>query len=105
MAKSRQRQLDKMERVEKVTDKVKPNFSFSEARASSRFVVETENLVIGYDEPLTRPLNLTLERGQKVALLGVNGLGKSTLLKTLLGIIKPVSGKVMLGDYLETGYF
>lgn len=105
MAKSRQKQLDKMERVEKVTEKVKPNFSFKEARASARFVVETKGLVIGYDTPLTKPLDLRLERGQKVALMGVNGLGKSTLLKTLLGIIKPVSGEVHLGDYLEKGYF
>ncbi len=105
MAKSRQKKLDKMERVDKVTERPKPSFSFREARASARFVVETEDLVIGYDEPLTNPLNLQLERGQKVALMGVNGLGKSTLLRTLLGIIKPVSGKVRLGDYLEPGYF
>jgi ATPase subunit of ABC transporter with duplicated ATPase domains len=105
MAKSRQKQLDKMDRVEKVTEKVKPNFKFREARASSRFVVETEKLVIGYEEPLTKALDLRLERGQKVALMGVNGLGKSTLLKTLLGIIPPVSGQVILGDYLEPGYF
>lgn len=105
MAKSRQKQLDKMDKLERITEKVKPSFRFNESRASSRFVVETENLVIGYDEALTRPLNLTLERGQKIALRGVNGLGKSTLLKTLLGIIKPVSGSVRLGDYLETGYF
>jgi ATPase subunit of ABC transporter with duplicated ATPase domains len=105
MAKSRQKQLDKMEIVEKVYEKVKPSFKFNEARAAARFVVETEDLVIGYDEPLTKPLNLVLERGQKVALKGVNGLGKSTLLKTLLGIIEPVNGKVHLGDYLEPGYF
>ena len=105
MAKSRQKKLDKMELVERVREKVKPSFEFNEARASSRYVVQTDNLVIGYDEPLTKPLELTLERGQKVALRGVNGLGKSTLLKTILGIIPPVSGKVMLGDYLHTGYF
>jgi len=105
MAKSRQKQLDKMDKIDRVSEKIKPTFSFKEARASSRFVVETEDLVIGYEEPLTRPLNLRLERGQKIALQGVNGLGKSTLLKTLLGIIKPISGKVMLGDYLEPGYF
>lgn len=105
MAKSRQKKLDKMDRVEKISEKVKPSFSFNEARASARFVVETEKLVIGYDEPLTNPLDLVIERGQKIALKGVNGLGKSTLLKTMLGIVKPVSGKVILGDYLEPGYF
>ncbi len=105
MAKSRQKQLDKMDRVEKVREKVKPTFGFKEARAAARFVVETKDLVIGYEEALTRPLNLVIERGQKIALKGVNGLGKSTLLKTILGINPPVSGSVHLGDYVEPGYF
>jgi ATPase subunit of ABC transporter with duplicated ATPase domains len=105
MAKSRQKKLDKMDLVEKITEKAKPSFSFRESRTPSRFIVETEQLVIGYDEGLTKPLDLRLERNQKIALMGVNGLGKSTLLRTLLGIIKPVSGKVILGDNLEPGYF
>lgn len=105
MAKSRQKKLDKMEVIELSRDKVKPTFVFQETRASSKYVFEAKNLVIGYDEPLTEPLNITLKRGQKVAIKGVNGLGKSTLLKTLLGKLKPVDGKVILGDYLESGYF
>ena len=55
--------------------------------------------------PLTRPVTFNLERGQKIAIRGVNGLGKTTLLKTILGIIPPVSGKVELGEFLEPGYF
>ncbi|WP_094603982.1 putative ABC transporter ATP-binding protein YbiT [Sporomusa silvacetica DSM 10669] len=105
MANSRQKRLDKMEIMEKPREKPKPNFQFREARTPSRFVVEAKGLVLGYDEPLTRPVDITLERGQKVAIRGVNGLGKSTLLKTLLGYIKPVDGKVILGDYLQSGYF
>lgn len=105
MAKSRQKKLDNMDTIELMRDKVKPVFTFSETRAPSKYVFETENLVIGYDEPLTRPLNIKLERNQKVAIKGVNGLGKSTLIKSLLGIIKPYEGKVTLGDYLEVGYF
>lgn len=105
MAKSRQKKLDNMDIVELVKEKIKPIFEFESTRASSRFVFEAENLVIGYDEPLTNPLNLRLEYGQKIAIKGVNGLGKSTLLKTLLGSLKPVSGQVFLGDYLEPGYF
>ena len=105
MAKSRQKKLDKMDRVEKVREKVKPVFRFQYDRAPSKFVFEAQDLVIGYDEPLTSPLNVSLERGQKIAIKGVNGLGKSTLLKTLLGKLKPVSGKVILGDYLTPGYF
>jgi ATPase subunit of ABC transporter with duplicated ATPase domains len=105
MAKSRQRKLDKMDIIEKNREKIKPSFKFMEGRAPGRFVFETEDLVIGYTEPLTSSLNIRLERGQKVAIKGVNGLGKSTLLKTLLGIIKPISGEVKLDDYLMPGYF
>lgn len=105
MAKSRQKKLDKMDIIEKDRVKLKPAFQFREARAPGRFIFEAKSLVLGYDEPLTRPLNLALERGQKVAIKGVNGLGKSTLLKTLLGIQAPVAGEVKLGDYLFPGYF
>lgn len=105
MAKSRQKKLDQMDTIELKRDKVKPVFSFKETRASSRFVAIAENLVLGYDEPLTKPVNFQVERGQKIAIKGVNGLGKSTLLKTMLGIIKPFEGGVELGDYLEPGYF
>ncbi|HEX3028500.1 MAG TPA: ABC-F family ATP-binding cassette domain-containing protein [Clostridia bacterium] len=105
MAKSRQKKLDKMDIIEIAREKAKPIFKFKEARAPGRFVFSTEDLVIGYDEPLTRPLNLTLERGSKIAIKGVNGLGKSTLLKTLMGDQKPVSGKINSGEYLYPGYF
>ena len=59
----------------------------------------------GIDRPLTKPLNLTFERNQKVAIIGANGIGKTTLLKSLLGIIPPIAGEVERGDYLELGYF
>ncbi|MGI6091700.1 MAG: ribosomal protection-like ABC-F family protein [Negativicutes bacterium] len=105
MANSRQKRLDKMEMLEKPREKPKPSFGFREARTPSRFIVEAKDLVLGYDEPLTKPVSIALERGQKVAIRGVNGLGKSTLLKTLLGIIPAFDGKVELGDYLFPGYF
>lgn len=105
MAKSRQRKLDKMDIIDKARERIKPTFKFQEARAAGKYIFEANNLVIGYDQPLTLPINLKLERGQKVAIVGVNGLGKTTLLRTLLGQIKPVSGMVTLGDYLYPGYF
>ena len=105
MANSRQKILDKMEILERPKEKIKPQFVFRNARAAARIIFETKDLVLGYNEPLTKPLNFQLERGQKIALKGMNGIGKSTLLKTLLGIIKPFEGEVELGDYLEVGYF
>lgn len=105
MANSRQKQLDKMEILERPKEKIKPTFDFKNARTSGKVVFETKDLILGYNEPLTKPLNFRLERGNKIALKGMNGIGKSTLLKTLLGIVKPFEGKVKLGDYLEVGYF
>ena len=105
MANSRQKILDKMEILERPKEKIKPTFDFRNARAASRFIFQTEDLVLGYNDPLTKPLNFQLERGQKIALKGMNGIGKSTLLRTLLGIQKPFDGEVVLGDYLEVGYF
>ncbi len=105
LARSRQKKLDKMDIIEKNREKVKPVFNFKEARSPGKFIFQVNDLVIGYGEPLTRPLNLVLERGKKIAIKGVNGLGKTTLLKTLLGILRPVSGTIKLDDYLYPGYF
>ena len=58
MAMSRQKKLDKMDVIELATEKPKPEFHFKEARAPERCIFETKDLVIGYDEPLSRPLNL-----------------------------------------------
>lgn len=106
MAMSRQKKLDKMDIIELDKEKPKPEFHFKESRTPSRFIFQTKDLVIGYDRPLTRkPLNLTFERNQKVAITGANGIGKTTLLKSLLGEIKPLEGSVETGDFLEIGYF
>jgi len=105
MAMSRQKKLDKMEIIELAAERPKPEFHFKEARTSGRLIFETKDLVIGYNEPLSKPLNLTMERGQKLALVGANGIGKTTLLKSILGEIQPVSGSVELGEYLHIGYF
>ncbi|MGL4731768.1 MAG: ABC-F family ATP-binding cassette domain-containing protein [Clostridium sp.] len=105
MAKARQKKLDKIDRIELAQEKPKPTFNFKEARTSGKMIFETKDLVIGYDSPLSKPLNLYLERGKKVALVGANGLGKTTLLKSLMGEIKALSGEVELGDYQYIGYF
>ncbi|MEC1718183.1 ABC-F family ATP-binding cassette domain-containing protein [Schinkia azotoformans] len=105
MAMSRQKKLDKMEVIELAKEKPKPEFNFKEARTSGKLIFETKDLIIGYDEPLSRTLNLKMERGQKLALVGANGIGKTTLLRSILGEIKPISGTVERGEYLYIGYF
>ncbi len=105
MAMSRQKKLDSMDIIELAPERVKPEFNFKEARAASRYIFQTEDLVIGYDEPLSTPINLSMERGDKLVFTGANGIGKTTLLKSILGLIPAISGKVTLGDYLYTGYF
>ncbi|SDK82524.1 ABC-F family ATP-binding cassette domain-containing protein [Natronincola ferrireducens] len=105
MAMSRQKKLDKIEVIELAREKPKPEFNFREARVPGKLIFQTKDLVIGYDQPLSKPLNLRMERGQRIALVGANGLGKTTLLKSILGEINPISGSVELGDYLHIGYF
>lgn len=107
MAMSRQKKLDKMDVIELAKEKPKPEFNFKEARAAGKVIFETDDLVIGYDKstPLSKPINLRMERGEKIALIGTNGIGKTTFLKSVLGIIPALEGKVMLGDYLYKGYF
>ena len=105
MAMSRQKKLDKMDVIELAAEKPKPEFHFKEARTPGRYIFQTKDLVIGYDDPLSSVLNLEMERGQKIALTGANGIGKSTLLKSILGLIPAISGSVEQGDYLHIGYF
>ena len=105
MAMSRQKKLDKMEKIELMAERPKPEFHFQADRAPGRYIFTTKKLVIGYEEPLSSPLDLSMERGAKIVLTGANGIGKTTLLKSILGLIPPLSGEVELGDYLSIGYF
>lgn len=105
MAMSRQKKLDNMERIELASEKPKPEFEFQTARTPGRYIFKTKDLVIGYEEPLSEPLTLEMERNSRIVLTGANGIGKTTLLKSLLGLIRPLAGSVEQGDYLEIGYF
>lgn len=104
-ARSRQKHLDHMQILTKRMQKKKPQFRFQRDRTPSRVVIEAHDLVLGYDTPLTKPFDIQIERNKKIAICGFNGLGKSTLLKTLLGIIPPFAGEIELGDFVSTGYF
>ena len=105
MAMSRQKKLDKMDVIELAAEKPKPEFAFKNDRASSRVVIETKDLVIGYERPLSRPVNILVERGEKLVIKGANGIGKTTLLKSIMGLLPAISGTAAIGDYTSIAYF
>lgn len=104
-AKSREKMLHKMEKVEKPTSTIRPRFSFRVHRESARQVLVMEHLQIGYTEPLFPAIHQQVLRGEKIAIVGHNGIGKSTLLKTFLGYLPPLGGKVRLGEQVKPAYF
>ena len=104
-AQSKIKYLDRMERVEDP----KTNSKSFKARFSARTrggkrVLEVKDLAIGYDFPLCQ-INLEVLQGQKIAVIGPNGKGKSTFVKTVMGLIPSLGGSILLGHQIETGYF
>ncbi|MFD1427050.1 ABC-F family ATP-binding cassette domain-containing protein [Kroppenstedtia sanguinis] len=107
-AQSRQKSLERMERIQRPPgDRKKAAIRFTPSVTSGQQVLKTEDLTVGYDSahPLIAPANLQLERGDRIALLGRNGTGKSTLLKTLANILAPLSGTVTFGTQVHLDYY
>lgn len=104
-AKSREKKLQKIQRIEKPNSLPKPIFSFSVFMQPDRIVMEANNLCIGYNDPLFSLIDLKVERGEKIALVGHNGIGKTTTLKTLLGKLPSLGGTILLGDRVVPAYF
>lgn len=105
LAKSREKQLAKVERLTPPTDAPKPHLDFPFAPIVTTLALETDQLVIGYDRPLLNPIELTVRYGEKIAIRGFNGIGKSTLIKTLLGELKPISGTFHFPQHTAINYF
>lgn len=104
-AKSREKRLEKMERIDKPASLPRPDFRFEAGVQPTGMVLETEALSVGYELPLFPPLTLQLKRGEKIAVTGFNGVGKTTLLKTVLGELRGLGGKVYYGDRVAPAYF
>lgn len=105
LARSRQRELDKMEKITIAPEKIRPTFAFKTDRTPGKVVISAKDLVIGYDSPLSKKIDIEIERNKKIAIKGVNGLGKSTLLKTLLKLIPPIEGDIQHDQFINVGYF
>jgi ATP-binding cassette subfamily F protein 3 len=106
-AQSRRKMLERMERIEKPNTRT-PTLAlrFTCAKESGKDVLTVENLVIGYPgKRLPGPLNLSVAKGQRIAILGPNGIGKSTFLKAIVGRLKPQSGLVRWGTNAVVGYY
>lgn len=105
MANSRQKKLDKMELIDKGKEKIKPHFVFKDSRPTGKVLFRCEDLVIGYTTALTKPINLEILRGEKIIIKGANGIGKTTLVKSLIGALKPISGSVTKSPAVDINYF
>nr|MCU0238034.1 ATP-binding cassette domain-containing protein [Pyrinomonadaceae bacterium] len=95
------------ERIEAVsTDKSSGNFNLKNVERAGTNVLSVEDLCIGYgDNPLAKNINFTLHRGECLGVIGGNGTGKTTFLKTILGKHRELSGKLFWGTKVETGYY
>ena len=106
MAMSKLKQIERLEKVEKPKKENTKTFkiNFNPSVESYKEVLKIKNLSIGYDKPL---FNITLNvlKKDKLGIIGLNGIGKSTLIKTLIGELKPLSGKFVFGDLVNIGYF
>lgn len=106
MARGRQSQLNRMERMDAPVQIEEFELRLPPAAECADRVLIMEDLTIGYGQKvLAKGINLTLRRGEKAALLGANGTGKTTLLRTILGEIAPLKGRAKIGNRVQIGYF
>ncbi|KXU08818.1 ABC transporter ATP-binding protein [Streptococcus oralis] len=106
-AQSRRKQLEKMERLDKPeTSKKSANMTFQSEKTSGNIVLTVENAAIGYDgEILSEPINLDLRKMNAVAIVGPNGIGKSTFIKSIVDQIPFIKGEKRFGANVEVGYY
>lgn len=104
-AQSRRKMLEKMVKLEKPEKEKKVNFEFEFTKSFNMSALETKYLNIGYNYPILKNINLKFEFGKKYLIYGKNGVGKSTFLKTILGIIPPLGGNIKLVPYNDILYY
>src|SRR5438067_8775486 len=107
MAKSRRNMLGRLDELERPqTDETLANFKLDAGPRSGAIALNTDRLTAGYgDRPIVNNLTMTIRRGERYAIMGPNGSGKSTLLKTFASRLPPISGTVMYGHNVQTGYY
>ncbi len=105
-AQSRRKRLEKMDRIQAPElDRRTANFHFTPDQESGEIVLKIDNLAVGYDEPVAENINIDLTKGDIIAIVGPNGVGKSTLLKTVIGQLAPLEGEIHEGTKVDIGYY
>lgn len=104
-AQSRIKLLDKMEKLSPPQTLPKPNFRLTSLPISAQKPLKVHSLEIGYDKVLLPKITFEVKSGEKVVITGFNGIGKSTMLKTLMGQIPAISGNFKFADYVKLAYF
>ncbi|WP_436878430.1 ABC-F family ATP-binding cassette domain-containing protein [Mammaliicoccus sciuri] len=106
MAKSRRKVLERMERIEKPRlDAKSAQINFEITRATGEDVLKVQNLDIGYSKSITPTINLEVKRHDRIAIIGPNGIGKSTLIKTIAQKIPALGGNIVYGSNIQIGYY
>lgn len=106
MAKSRRKMLEKIERINKpMIDAKSANIQFEFDRNTGNDVFHIKNLEIGYESPITTGITFEVTKGDHIAIIGPNGIGKSTLIKTIADIQKAINGTITTGANLKIGYY
>lgn len=107
IAQSRMKMLDKINRIEKPIELKEPSITFKKAEPSGDNVLRFKDAFVGYDKdnPLYYIGELSLQRGQKIAIMGPNGCGKTTLFHTIMNEIDPLTGFLSFGKDLKVGYY
>lgn len=105
MAKSRRKKLMKIERMEKPQALPVPRFAFAYKPVNAQVLLHVQTLCVGYDRPLLRGIDLKVRQGETVAVKGFNGVGKTTLLKTIAGRLPALGGSCVFADRCAVGYY
>src|SRR5699024_3107062 len=106
MAKRHRKMLEKIERINKpMIDAKSANIQFNFDRNTGNDVFHIKNLEIGYEQAITKGINIEVSKGDHIAIIGPNGIGKSTLIKTIAGIQPQLAGQITTGANLKIGYY
>jgi ATPase subunit of ABC transporter with duplicated ATPase domains len=105
MAQSRRKKLEKMEKIDRPQQAVKPTFVFKFKQVSKKTLIKITNLEVGYGQPLLPKISLQLKTAEKVGISGFNGIGKTTFLKTIAGMLPKISGNVKYDDDVVVGFY